>query len=562
MPTLTPNLFWGQGETTHRLHTVEGHWPDDMAGAVFIVGPDKRRPGGHWFDAQGLLCRIDTIPDRKGRIVVQHRIIKTPVARLRSMFPKLFKTLSFMEISPFGISNLANTNVQPIDDRLFIGYDAGRPIEVDPETMRYITPVGGTDEWFQASPGLLEPGISVAAHPAADFEEGRLYFVNYSPLPLVAETHIAMWDLDGPIHRWKVEGMSEFESIHDIKVTRDFLVFTDLPFVIEPGTFSGEPQSRPNADETTMWIVAKDDLYSTVPGGSVPCREIKLPMPTGHLSVDYENPDGIVRVFLEHIPIQDLMIMLHRGEFSHATGAPIDPNFEGLVTLAVQPGCVGRYEIDASTGEVTSRDLAWDDRFWGAVLATKDESTPAARARQGQLWYTSIGFDPELVPETWWKLYADAGLNGLVDPHDLPAEPKPAGLARFDRESMKIAEVYDFEAGTFPHPPTFVPRRGATDPDDGYVITVVHRSSPKEVWVFDAAHIEAGPLCKATAQDFNPPMLLHSCWMPPRPGHRPSSYRIPLWRDIVGGLREIPRHGVRLFRMGKALHEAGMLTKP
>lgn len=54
-------------------------------------------------------------------------------------------------------------------------------------------------------------------------------------------------------------------------------------------------------------------------------------------------------------------------------------------------------------------------------------------------------------------------------------EPVPAGLARFDRESMKVAEVYRFDEGSFPHPPTFVPRSGATDPDDGYIVTVIHR---------------------------------------------------------------------------------------
>ena len=48
VPTLTTNLFWGQGERDHRLAVVEGHWPEDVEGSVFIVGPDKRRPGGHW----------------------------------------------------------------------------------------------------------------------------------------------------------------------------------------------------------------------------------------------------------------------------------------------------------------------------------------------------------------------------------------------------------------------------------------------------------------------------------------------------------------------------------
>jgi len=280
-----------------------------------------------------------------------------------------------------------------------------------------------------------------------------------------------------------------------------------------------------------------------------------LPMPTGHLSIDYENPDGRIRVFLEHIPIQDLMIRLHRDEYSHATGAPIDPNFEGMVTIAVNPACLGRYEIIADTGEVVDAEQAWDERFWGGVLATMDETHPAARSHRGNLWYASLGFDPELVPETWWRLYADAGLHSIVDPHDLPTEPVPAALARFDRESMKVAELFQFPVGTFASPPTFVPRRGATDPDDGYIVALVHGPAPKEVWVFDAAHIENGPLCKVTSKDFNPNLMLHSCWMPPRPGKRPSTYRIPLRRDIAGATKMVPTHLKDIAVMGKAMAE-------
>lgn len=538
MATLTTNLFWGQGERDHRLYVTDGHWPTDMAGSVFVVGPDNRQPGGHWFDQQGLLCKINLIPDRKGRVVVQHRRIKTPLDRIRNRFPKLFKTLLFMEISPFGLSNLANTNVQTIDDRLFIGYDAGRPLEVDPETMKYITPVGANDEWLQSLPGLLEPGISVAAHPASDVPDNRLWFVNYTPMPINRRVFVAAWDLEGPIRRWEVEGIGEFDSIHDIKVTEDYLIFTDLPFVTEPQVFQGLPPSHPNKDTTTMWIVSKADIAATPVGGKVPCREIIVPMPTGHLSVDYANPGGKIRVFLEHIPLQDLMVMIHREEYSHFTGGLMNPNHEGLVTLAVQPGCVGKYVIDGESGHIHESEIAWDDRFWGAVLATKDESSTKARDHQGQLWYTSLGYDPALVPETWWQLYANAGLHSLVDPDELPIEPVPAAIARFDRESMKVAEVFAIEAGAFAHPPTFVPRRGATDPDDGYVVCIIHRDGPKEVWVFDGMDIERGPLAKATAKDFNPPLLLHSTWMPPRPGKRPSSYKIPLSRDLRGATRQ------------------------
>lgn len=556
MATLTTNLFWGQGERDHALSVVEGHWPDDMDGAVFIVGPDKRRPGGHWFGEQGLLAKIHLRTDADGRVKVEHRRIATTVDGLRRRFPRLFTKLAFMEVSPFGITNFANTNVEPIDGRLFVGYDAGRPVEVDPDTLAFLTPVGANDEWLQAAPGLVEPLCAVAAHPAADHDERTLYFVNYNqvaPPGVAAETYLARWRLDGPVERWRVTGMSPFDSIHDVKVTRDHVVFTDLPFQVEPGTFRGLPPQQRNQDHTTLWVVAKADLATTLAGGSVPAVEVRIPMPTGHLLIDHDEVDGLLRVVLQHAPVADLVTATTASTLDHRNGEPIDRNYEGLPALALQPSVVGRYLIDPATGEVADAEVAVDaDRVWGGVLATADTYRPAARARHRQLWYAGAGFDPDLVPEHWWRLYHDAE-DAVVAGDDLPATAMPGTLARIDLEAMKVAEVWSYADGAFPSPPTFVPRSGADDPDDGYVVVVVHRNGPKEIQVFDAGHIEAGPLARATAPGFNPNLMLHSCWMPDRDGPRPSNYRIPVRRDVRGAVKGLPDVMKGLAAMGKAM---------
>jgi carotenoid cleavage dioxygenase-like enzyme len=544
MATLTRNLFRGQGERDHRLEVVEGHWPTDIAGSVFVVGPDKRRPGGHWFGAHGLIQKIGLVPDAAGRIEVRHRLVRTPVARWRDRLGFLFAEVHFLEISPFGVTNLANTNVAGIDGRLFVGYDAGRPVEVDPQTLEYVTAVGHNDEWLQAAPGLYEPLCAVAAHPAPDVAEHALYFVNYTQIALPGEpkeTWIARWALDGPVRRWRVTGMSPFDSIHDIKATEHHLVFADLPFVVEPGMFRGEPRTIRNQSHTNLWIVSKEALRTTPPGGEVQAVEVQVPMPTGHLYADYEEVDGAIRVVLQQVPLSDLMMAYPEGDW------------EGLIALAVQPSVIGRYVIDPVTGEVREADLAVDaERVWGGILPTTDTYSPAARARQHNLWYVGAGYDPELVPDAWWELYRDA-TDGVVAPADLPDQPKPGTLARIDLEAVKVAEVWSYPAGSFPSPPTFVPRVGAEDPDDGYIVVVVHQDGDKEVQVFDALHIESGPLARATARGFNPNLMLHSTWMPERVGPRASTYRVRWWRDVAGALAGLPGVVARLARMVRAM---------
>ncbi|MFA9563536.1 MAG: carotenoid oxygenase family protein [Acidimicrobiales bacterium] len=557
---LTTNLFSGRGETDHDLAVIEGHWPDDCDGAVIVVGPDKRAPGGHWFGAHGLLCRIDLAPLADGRIRVRHRRVRTPLARVREWFPFLFATVAFMELSPLGVSNLANTNVQPIDGRLFVGYDAGRPVEVDPETLDVLSAVGSNGEWFQAAPGLYEPLVSVAAHPAPDHDEPALYFVNYSPVPSTdgaPEVYLARWDLAGEIQRWRLDGVGDIDSFHDIKATRDYLVFTDLPFVVDPATFRGAPRTQVNQDFTRLYIVAKADLAATPVGGTVSVREVIIPMPTGHLTVDLENPDGVVTAYLEHIPLADLMLTA-TAESVTRDGTPIHPDHEGLIALAVQPGAVGRYRIDTASGEILDDDLATDDRFWGGILATRNLWTEEGRRAGRALWYAGLGFDPGVIPSTWWDLYGDGALEHLVAPEDLPTEPVAASLSRFDLESMKVTDVFSFPSGAFASPPTFVPRRGGSGPDDGYVVAIVHRDGPKEIQIFHGSALERGPLARVSAPDFRPPLLLHSCWMSSDGPAWTSDYRVSAWADVWGAIRALPGHVVRIARLARAMrHELG-----
>jgi all-trans-8'-apo-beta-carotenal 15,15'-oxygenase len=547
MTTLTTNLFRGHGEGSWELDIVEGTWPDDVGGDVFMVGPDKRRPGGHWFGEWGLLHRID-LDASAGRLRVDARRISTPVERLSRRFPRLFRRVRFAEVSPFGLSNLGNTNVQGIDGRLFVGYDAGRPIEVDPVTLEAITPIGSNAEWEQLLPGAIEPMCPVAAHPANAWDERAMYFVNYFPVPGLP-TSIARWGLSGPLERWPLDGMGDFDSIHDIKSTRNHLVFCDLPFKLEFDPIRrGVPRSRANEQRTRLWIVAKEQLRRTAPGRPVQVTE--LPMPTGHLIVDEDDAGGVLRVHAEHIPLADLMITFAGGEVTHS-GATVHPDHEGMVCLGVQPGCIGTYEIDAHDGSLLGQDQIWDDRFWGGVLSTHDNSTPAARASVGEVWFAGLGYHPDLVSEEWWNLYAGMG-SGLVEAAELPREPRPGALCHFDVASRKVVGLHEYPPGEFPSPPTFVPSTQAASAGDGYVLVLVHADAGKQFHIFDARDIERGPIARAAAPGFNPPLLLHSWWMERRRGPRPSDYRVTRRSDLAGAAGGLLGLVGKLVRMVRA----------
>jgi hypothetical protein len=473
--------------------------------------------------------------------------------------PWLFRNVAFAELSPFGVTNMANTGVISAEDRLFIGYDAGRPVEVDAETLEFVSMVGANDEWLQGVPGLLEPLCAVAAHPAPDVDEQALYFVNYSQVTAPgepSETYLARWDMHGPLHRRRIEGMSPFDSIHDVKVSEHHVVISDLPFMVDPEELRGKQRTERNQDHTKLWIVAKADLMAAPEGTSVQATEVRIPMPTGHLWVDAEEADGLLRVVLQHIPLADLMITVTHESRDHRMGAVFDPAYEGWIAQSVQPSVIGRYLIDPATGVVKDEAIATDvDRLWGGILGTTDVAHPAARAHLGRLWYAGVGFDPDLVPEEWWRLYGTA-TDGIVAPSELPDRALPGTLARFDVDEMAVSDVWSYPNGSFPSPPTFVPRAGATEPEDGYVVVVVHQDGPKEVQVFDAADLGSGPVARAGSATFNPNLMLHSCWSPPRRGPRPSNYRISAGRDVAGAMKGAPGTIKRIVATGRRVAKA------
>jgi all-trans-8'-apo-beta-carotenal 15,15'-oxygenase len=475
-----------------------------------------------------MILKAGCRPDSGGRIPVEFRRIETPLDRIRQGQPDLFRTNGVSEVSPFGFSNFANTNLQLMEGRLFVGYDVGRPIEVDPETLATITPVGSNAEWLQTLPAAVEPMIAIGAHPGPAWDEGALYFANYELIPLSNPRgmRICRWGLEGPVEHWTLEDIPPFDSIHDVKVTRDYIVICDLPFVTEMGPPSAAPR-RAVADIAQLWIIRKADLRSHPAGSSVPFRHLTVPMMGGHIAVDYDNRGSEIVVYIAHHPITDLGMEMTSDDVSHATGESFHPDYLGLNPVAMQPSGIGRYRIDAEEGRVLEHVLASDPGLlWGSTLFTQNLSNTVSRNEVKNLWFTSLGFDPELVSERWWQTYAEHYENVFVAPRDFPREPIPGHLARIDTEAMKIADVYSYPLGSFAHPPTFVPRIAAADDADGYVIVSVHRDGDKALEVFDARDLAAGPIASASAVGFNHPLLLHSTWSPPRLGPRPSSYRI------------------------------------
>jgi len=194
--------------TDIKLQTLHGTIPDDLQGHVFIVAPvgsvnsgDFPSPDGtSILDGDGMIYRLDF--DKKGEVGLKTRLVKPPcyyadkASRPETKYAKYgFRNYGITRFSLYlGIRNELNTAFLPMkfrDEsnwRLLVTYDAGRPYEIDTQTLEVRTPVGANIEWrlrcapvsgSETSLQLPFQPVLSTAHPAFDAHTSEMFTVNY-----------------------------------------------------------------------------------------------------------------------------------------------------------------------------------------------------------------------------------------------------------------------------------------------------------------------------------------------------------------------------------------------
>lgn len=279
---------------------IDGKLPNDLQGHVFIVGPvgtiDSNglppKDGNTYLNGDGMIYRLDF--DKKGEVTWKTQIVK-PLDYFFDVKTENQKLLKFRNFGiirfslVFGFRNELNTAFLPmkfpgdLNERLLVTYDAGRPYEIDTETLEVVTPVGERKEWQAATklPYRFPPILSTA-HPIFDTYTHQMFTVNYGrslgnllgreqandyinlleehqqQLPqkyaqlhthflkqLISKAdvithgdfvHLLCWDGTGSLQRWKLVNpdgspVSIKQSMHQMGITEDYIVLMDTSFI-------------------------------------------------------------------------------------------------------------------------------------------------------------------------------------------------------------------------------------------------------------------------------------------------------------------------------------------
>ncbi|UQA63270.1 carotenoid oxygenase family protein [Polyangium aurulentum] len=510
------------------LHVLSGELPGDLRGHVFVVAAIPFGDGTPLFNGDGMIWRFDF--DGAGA-AFKSRLCKPPCywADLAAAgTPHAFQNGGPSRYSStLGFRNPLNTAFLPMKDRLLVTVDAARPYEIDPVSLEVVSPVGALEEWTPGLPENVFPGSPftvqfTTAHPFYDERTGEMITVNYTSGPN-GQLDLVRWDGEGKLERWPLvlpDGAPVLilQSAHQVAVTRDHVLVMDTAFVAEPEQIFGGTVSRAQAPEATVYIARRKDLVSG--GGPVTAQKATLPRESVHFFADYDDEGGLITVHAAHCCAFDVSEWIREDDV-RADGKPMREDFLGFTVAATDLSALGRHVIDASTGALVKGEsiTLFDESLWGLALYAHAGNAPAER--MAAIYWSSGGFSEEAHVARVAELYADYP-HRTVPLDEMPLETQPGHLLRFDPRAGVIADVYRFPDGRAPQSPHFVPRSGGTGAQtDGYITCIVlsddtsaEGSSGDELWIFDAANLAQGPLCRLGHAQLDLPLSLHTAYLP------------------------------------------------
>ncbi len=526
----TPRSLTTAAHEDFDLHVTSGVWPTDLQGEVLFSSPQITGRTDYGIFDFGAMHRLSLRPGTRGAppdaLAWQARSIQSPAKRLFDAVPELFTGGPIGYSSPFGSPNCANTAPLPWGDRLYATWDAGRPVELHPDTLDFVAEVGHIDTWGGPSMGsdTVLPMLLSTAHPVVDPERDCLWTAKLEPVTeptFGMRPSVVRYDGDGTtVRHWPLDGVSFAGSIHTVSQTREWVIFSDSGnFKADPAEIFGGDRTLTIDEAVPVWLIRKDVLEATPSGTPVTPIALTMAPPSGHYYARYDDADGISVVW-EGMDLMDLALYMKPDDVD-VNGQPVDPAVVGLYNMAMAPETLTEVLFDPETGQVKEQGVFKEDWAFNLQLSGMDWTLEGLS--HPTLHHVAYqGCRSGRISERAATLYADRIDRGAV------AEDTAGALATFRRGSIELVSRWEYpDVGDLISSPTFVPRQStpagaegryaSADPGghDGYVVQPVFNDDGFRVDLFDAADVGAGPLATARpAAGRCVPMLLHSAWMP------------------------------------------------
>jgi carotenoid cleavage dioxygenase-like enzyme len=532
------------------LTVTSGRWPAGIAGHAFIIGPSQPALVNFVWAGTGIVTRVDLAPDAEGRPHWRSKRLVTPDTTLLYSLAQGVEPAAFGSILTGAGIALTNTSPHFFGDRLLLTFDQQRPAEFDPVTLEFKTYVGARSEYPAIKPHPVFPEIATTAHPVEDLDEGCMWWCNILMAPLgtskssfEAPLHVVRWDGHGALDTWSVPGARITQGIHEVTVTQDYVIFTEVGFQHETGAIAGRGRTKTHPPYTDIYLVAKRDLTAANRGKAVPHTHARVPFESFHEFADYRQDGDDVTMYIAHSNGWEINYAITGQDTVWGTDRAPTTGLYGFLSAPVDASPVGRYVIDGRTGEVKDSKLFVDPaRHWATLLYARDMRRPAIE-RGRYLWQAYNGCDPEMLITRVVEMYRDHPYR-IVPVDALPATEIPSTLVCIALDTMTEQSSWTFPEGTFGQSPVYVPdeQRGG----EGWVVVFLQHRDRTELLVFDALSLGKGPIAVASAPGLKQSFQVHSGYMPAIRS-RDSGYRRSFAADFGDDWRRLPADAQRVI---------------
>lgn len=439
------------------LEVTDGALPDDLQGSYFRNGPNSRfAPPNryHWFDGDGM---VHAVHFGGGEARYTNRWIRTRGFQAEA---DQGEAIWGGVLGPFDLSlpggplkDTANTDLITVDGRLLaLWYESGQLYELDPDTLQTI----GVQTFGNKLPKRI------SAHSKVDPATGDFIFFAYGDRAPYMQYGVLQ--PDGTVHQTDIT-LPGPRRPHDIGVTPNFSILHDFPIFFDPAYFQRTGKRVP------LFHPEVPTRYGVIPRFGrdedvqwfdfAPCYML-------HVVNCWEEGDWVVMVGCR---TADPSLKPDRRD------GRIAAMLSGLKLQA----SLHEWRMNRATGE--TRERALDD--FNAEFPMMNPAWTGRRSR-----YTYLQQIPHEIPATF-----DA-------------------LVKVDLETG-AREAYTYGPGVYGSEAPFAARPGATEEDDGYVVTFVTDTKDwsSACWIFDARHIPDGPIARLAVPQ-RIPAGFHATWMP------------------------------------------------
>jgi carotenoid cleavage dioxygenase len=464
-PTIHPYLTgaWkpSLNEYTATDMEVIGEIPKDIDG-VYVrntENPVHQAKGNyHPFDGDGMLHSV-TI--RNGQAEYRNRFVRTKGFEAeqiagQSLWQGIANFVTAETRKGWGaqgfVKDSSSTDVVIHAGKIMSTFwQCGEGYLLDPYTLENL----GTQDW------VPEDGIS--AHPKVDLNTGEMLFFNYSNKP--PYQHYGVVDKDNKLVHYTPIPLPGPRLPHDMAFSKNYAILADLPLFFDPDKIpQNKFRPRYHPDMPTRFAIFP--RYGTEK--DVIWFEAKPTYVLHWLNAYEEGDEVILDGYFQDQPNPPPLKWMPRriGKVM----ASID-----LKSLQTR---LHRWHFNLKTGEVREYHLSDEIVEFG----TFNQRYAGSKNR----YYYSVWNKPG------WFLFS--------------------GIMKHDLETGEV-QKYDFGKKRYGSEAPFVPRIGAKDEDDGYLISFITdmKKNRSECVILDAKNIEAGPVC----QIILPHRIssgTHACW--------------------------------------------------